>query len=184
MDSQIYIQYVIEFFVILLSGIILLRIQTRRPNLVSYLTNISNFIVPGQPPLQIGTHSITIQNMGRGKAEGIEVCHNQLPLFNIFPDIQYEVEPTPQGGKIIKFNDLLPKSKLIISYLYVNAENPTQYLPTYVKSKEATARVISIIHTPVYPKWTKCLAGILMMLGSIFLLNVIVEGIKLMLRSI
>lgn len=155
------------------------KIKTRKPNLVTYLTNISFFHLPGPPPFSVGTHTIIIQNMGRGKAEEIEICHNQLAFINVFPDIQYQIEETPQGSSILKFNNLLPKERIIISYLYTHTQNPSVFLPTYVKSKEANARLIKTIHTPIYPKWLQYLAVILMLLGSIFLLNLIYELIKL-----
>lgn len=179
MNWQNLLQYVVEGIVLFIVGLFLYKIKTKKPNLVNYITNISFFHIPGQPPISVGTHTITIQNMGRGKAEEIEVHHNQLPFINVFPDIQFQIEETPQGGKILKFNNLLPKKKIIISYLYTYTQNPTVFLPTYVKSKEANAKLIKTIHTPIYPKWLQYLAAILMLLGSIFLLNLTYELIKL-----
>ena len=82
MTTQTLIQYGLELAVLLIAGIIMHLIQTRKPNLVSYLTNISFFPIPGQQPQTLGTHTIIIQNNGRGTAEDIEVCHDQLPYIN------------------------------------------------------------------------------------------------------
>ena len=179
MTTQTLFQYGIELVVLIVAGIVLYKIQTKRPSLVSYLTNISSFFLPGPPPFTIGTHTIIVQNNGRGTAEDVEVCHNQLPLINVFPDIRYSVEDTPQGGKIIRFDRLLPKHKIVISYLYVNIQNPTVYLPVYTKSKEMEAKVIQTFHSPVYSKVLQVVVAVLFLLGSMFLVNLLYELIKL-----
>jgi len=179
MTKQLFIQYGIELCITILAGFILYKIQTKKPKLVSYLTNIASFFLPGPPPLTVGTHTITIQNNGRGAAEDIEVCHSQLPFFNVFPDTRYEVEDTPQGSKIIKFERLLPKQMITISYLYINTPNSTVYLPLYARSKEMNAKIIRTFHSPIYPKKLQYAVGILLLLGSIFLLNLLYELSKL-----
>lgn len=178
MNTQILIQYGVELIVLIIAGFILFKIQSKKPKLVSYLTNISFFELPGPPPFSVGTHTIIIQNNGRGKAEEIEVGHSQLPFVKVIPDIQFRIEDTPQGGKIIKFPNLLHKQKINISYLYTHTSNPTVYLPTFVKSKEVDAKVIQTFLSPIYPKWIQYVAGISMLLGLVFLINLIVELVK------
>ena len=182
MNKQLFMQYGIELFITILAGLILYKIQTKKPKLVSYLTNITSFFLPGPPPLTVGTHSITIQNNGRGVAEDIEVCHSQLPLINVFPDTRYNVEETPQGSKIIKFERLLPKQMITISYLYINAPNSTLFFPMYAKSKEMNAKIIRTFHSPVYSKKLQYAVVILLFSGSMFLLNLIYELLKLILQ--
>jgi len=121
--------------------------------------------------------------MGKAKAEEIEVYHNALPFYNVFPDTQCRVEDTQHGGKVMKFDSLLPKSSIIISYFYVVAPNMPNFLPQYVKSKEGYAKEIQTINTPIFPKWIQFLAGILMALGVVFILNLIYELIKLFISS-
>ena len=180
MTTQQIIQYGLELLVLISAGYVLYKIQTKKPNLVSYLTNISSFLLPGPPLMKIGTHTIIVQNNGRGVAEEVEVCHQQLPLINVFPDIRYEIEDTPQGGKLLRFERLLSKQKVIISYLYLSTDNPTVFLPVYTKSKEVDAKVIQTFHSPVYSKKIQYTAGGLMLFGSIFLLNLLIELVKLL----
>jgi len=175
------IAYVIEFIIAIVAGKVLIEWSQKKPKLVRYITNVSYFDIPvnqpGQTPLRVGTHTITIQNMGKAKAEEIEVYHNALPLYNVFPDTQCREEDTQQG-KVLKFDSLLPKSSMIISYFYLVVPNMPNYLPIYVKSKEGYANEIQTIHTPIFPKWIRYLTGILIALGVVFILNIIYELIK------
>lgn len=177
------ITYLIEFIITIFAGKIVYELNQKKPRLVNYLTNVSFFDIPGQTPIKVGTHTITIQNMGKGKAEEIEVCHDALPFINVFPNIQYNIEETPQHGKILKFRDLMAKSSILISYFYVIRPDNPNFLPQYVKSKEGYAKFIKTIHTPIFSKWIQFLAGILMALGVVFILNLIYELIKLFISS-
>jgi hypothetical protein len=182
MVIYILIQYGVELVVLIIAGTVLYKLQTKKPKLVSYMTNISSFQLPGPPPATVGTHTIIVQNNGRGAAEDIDVCHRQLPLIKVNPDIRYQIEDTPQGGKIIRFERLLPKQMIIISYLYINTDNPTIFLPEYIKSKQVDAKVIQTFPSPIYSKKYRYAAAILMLMGSIFLLNILVELGKLVFK--
>lgn len=175
MTSDKLLFILIDGVVLLLVGFVLYKIQTKKPKLISYLINASIFSLPGTQR-RLGTHSITIQNTGRGKAESVEVYHNALPLIDVIPDSHcYELDSTPQGSQIIKFNNLLSKDKITIAYLYEIVPNMPNYLPFEVKSKEGKARIIQTIPTPVYSKWIQFLSGALMLLGAMFIVYLIYE---------
>ena len=53
------------------------------------------------PPMSVNTHSIVVRNAGNKLATNIRIGHMELPDFQIFPDIEYEVKSLPGGQKEI-----------------------------------------------------------------------------------
>lgn len=176
---QLIVQGVIGFLILYLIH----RINTRKPQLAYYITNMAQFTIAGRTPKMIGTHTIMIQNSSGVKAEEIEICHTSAPkYFNVYPDIPWTSEETEQGGQIIKFKDLPAKDRIIISYLYFITPNFPSYLPKYVRSKDRYMRHMQSIPTPVYAAWIKVVAGTLMFLGFVFVLNLLYELIKIIFK--
>lgn len=178
-----YLQLIIEGVIGFLVLYLIYRINTRKPQLAYYITNMAQFTIAGKTPTMIGTHTIMIQNSSGVKAEEIEICHTSAPkYFNVYPDIPWTSEETEQGGQIIKFKDLPAKNKITISYLYFITPNFPSYLPQYVRSKDRYIRQMQSIPTPVYAMWVKVVSYILAFLGFVFLLNLLYELIKIIFK--
>ena len=61
MSKQVIMQNLLELAVLLISGYFLYKYQTRKPNLVSYMTNVSIFPLPGPPPVQaLGSRAVFV----------------------------------------------------------------------------------------------------------------------------
>ena len=176
---QLIAQGVIGFLVLYL----IYRINTRKPQLAYYVTNMAQFTLAGKSPVTIGTHTIMIQNSSGVKAEDIEICHTSAPTyFNVYPDIPWTSEETEQGGQIIKFRDLPAKNRITISYLYIITPNFPSYLPQYVRSKDGYVIHMQSIPTPVYATWIKVVSYILGFLGFVFVLNFLYGLIKMIFK--
>jgi len=178
-----YLQLITEGVIGFLVLYLIYRINTRKPQLAYYITNMAQFTMAGSPPTTIGTHTIMIQNSSGVKAEEIEICHTSAPTyFNVYPDIPWTSEDTGQGGQIIKFRDLPAKNRIIISYLYFITPNFPSYLPQYVRSKVGYVTQMQSIPTPVYAMWIKVVSYILGFLGFVFVLNLLYELIKMIFK--
>ena len=179
-----YLPYVVEGFIMLVVGYLLHKLTSKKSKLVYYLTNTAIFNLSTYQPSVIGTHTITIQNMGNGIAEDVEICHGDIPYINVTPNLNYEIKETPQGGKIIYFSELAPKSSIVISYLYLFQNDSLKYLPLYVKSKEGYGKSINTMISPKYPKGVNYIAGFLMFSGLSFIIILIIEVIRWLIRII
>jgi len=173
-----YIPYIIEGAILLLVYYIFHKVTSRKSNLMYYLTSGAAFNLPERPPLAIATHTITIKNFGKGKAENIKICHGKLANIMVIPDVVYKIDPTPQGSEILKFAELAPKSSIVISYMYKNTADVAKYFVKYVESKDGEAKSINTIVNPIYPKRYGVIVIILMLLGLSFLLILLYELLK------
>ena len=122
--------------------------------------------------LEINTHSIIIQNNGRKSAKNIRVAHNVLPEFSVYPDVQYESNDLPQGGKEIIFPILIPKGELTITYLYYPPTTYNQILTT-IGSDEGAAKIIDVWQVRKLSKVITALIGFLMVIGSISIVYIL-----------
>lgn len=173
-----YIPYLVEGAILLLVYYVFHKVTSKKSNLMYYLTSGAAFNLPGRPPLAIGTHTITIKNFGKGKAEDIQICHGKVANIMVSPDVEYKIGPTPQGSEILKFAELAPKSSIVISYMYKITADAAKYFIKYVKSKDGDASNIETIVNPIYPKRYQVIAVILMLSGTAFLLVLLYELLK------
>lgn len=173
-----YIPYIIEGAVLLLVYYIFHKVTYKKSNLMYYMTSGAFFNLPRRTSLTIGTHTITIKNFGKGRAEDIQICHSKVANIMVSPDVEYKIDPTPQGSEILKFAELAPKSSIVISYMYEVTQDAAKYLVKYVKSKDGEAGNFETIESPIYPKSYQVIAVILMLLGLSFLLILLYELIK------
>lgn len=173
-----YIPYIIEGAVLLLVYYIYHKLTSKKSNLMYYLTSGAIIDYPGLQSIKMGTHTITIKNFGKGRAEDIQICHGKVGKISVDPDLDYKIDTTPQGSEILKFAELTPKSSIVISYMYKVTEDAAKYLIKYVKSKDGEASNIQTIQQPVYPKIYQVIAAILMLSGLAFLLILLYELIK------
>src|SRR5437016_5951552 len=77
------------------------RFLERRPKLIVYFAHTSAFRVAAATPIQIHTHGIVVRNTGKRPAHNVRVSHYVLPDFNVFPDVPFQVENLPAGGRDI-----------------------------------------------------------------------------------
>lgn len=149
-------------------GAALNRAIENRPKLIIHYGHVSAFRShrEGQTPLHVNTHSVVIRNTGRKSANNIRVTHNYLPDYNVYPDVNYEVNDLPGGGKEILFPILTPKEEVTISYLYFPPVTYNQIL-THVKSDEGVAKVINVWQVPIRSKPFIAFLWVLLIMGSI-----------------
>jgi len=119
-----------------------------------------------QPQLVLLTHAITIQNMGRKTAEGIEIVHKSKPdFFKLQPALDYEESTTPAGEHVVRVKSLGPKEFFTIEFLSYAT------LPEllFIRSSAGHAKPIQIQPQRVFPRWFNLLATLLILIGFGFL---------------
>ncbi|MGH8245064.1 MAG: hypothetical protein ACREUU_01380 [Gammaproteobacteria bacterium] len=71
-----------------------------RSVLISYYGHVAAFLhhpAAGQP-INVHTHSVVLRNAGRRSATNVRLHHAVLPDFNIWPQLQHNVETLPDGS--------------------------------------------------------------------------------------
>jgi len=160
-------------------GAALNRALENRPKLVAHYGHVSGFRTDraGAQSLQVNTHSVVIRNAGRKSAKNVHVTHNYLPDFNVYPDVQYETNDLPGGGKELVFPTLIPKEEINISYLYFPPVTYDQIV-THVKSDEGAAKIINVWQVPIMSKKVRGLLWFLMVVGSVSTVYILYVLIK------
>ena len=136
----------------LVAGAFLNRAIESRPRLVSYLGHVSaHHLTPaGGTPYDVFTHSLVLRNTGRRPANNVRLAHGTLPNFDVYPDVHYNVQDLPGGGKEIVFPRLTPGEQLTVSYLYFPPVTWDR-VNGIIKSDEGFAKVIRVLPTQQYP---------------------------------
>lgn len=148
-------------------GAALNRLLERRPQVIAYFTHASSFRIAGDHPVQLNTHGIVIKNAGRVPVTDIRVRHSHLPQnFNVFPDVSYEVQDLPGGGREIVFPTLVPGEQVSISYLYFP---PVLYSQIHagIRHSQGFAREVTVLPSLQYPPWLSRVLWVLISLGVI-----------------
>lgn len=182
---------IISAILAFVGGILLTNYQNRKPRLISFFTNMSDFHIPsnqaGQPNLTIYTHTIVVQNTGKASANNVEVVHRNVGLQNywhkVTPDVVFQQDRTPDGGLILRFPSLLPKQAVTISYLYTYPFH-VDAIHNYVKSNEVAANVTAIFFVPQTPQWLAKLLLWLALFGLIYLIQLFSNGFVILIRNI
>lgn len=158
----------------LVAGAALNHFVEMRPRMISYLAHASAFRSnrPDGGPIHVHTHSIVLRNAGRKSAMNVRLGHNQLPDFQVFPDVQHQVLDLPNGGKEILFPVIVPQKQITISYLYFPPVTWGQ-INTHVESDEGPVKVITVLPQPQYSKWLINSLRLLIVVGGISLLYLI-----------
>lgn len=127
---------------------------------------IYNTTLPDGRPYFVQTSSITLQNLGRKAAEGIEIIHKTRPdHFQFYPSIPFQEEMTANGEHIIKIDNLGPKEFFTLQILsFISLQGSAPLLN--IRSKEGAARQISIQLQRLWPKWVNLLVGGLVLVGT------------------
>ena len=140
-----------------------------------------NFIyeitMPNGDPYIVQTSSITLQNLGRKGAEGIEIIHKTRPdHFQFFPSIKFEEETTGGGEHVIKVDNLGPKEFFtvqIISFISLPGTAPL----LNIRSKEGPATQIPIQLQRLWPKWFNLTVAGFVLVGAGVTFYWILKGI-------
>lgn len=144
------------------------RLKQDKSKLVVFYGHISTFTIAAQPPVNVFAHSIVVRNMGNKPATNVRVQHRvTTENFRIDPPYDYERTNHPQGGFELKFEHLLPKTQMIISYLYLPPLMAGD-IGGFVRSDEEVARQVNPFALP--PVWLRNSLLVLALIGLAFVL--------------
>jgi hypothetical protein len=153
MDWEFAGKIAIVVLTILLTEISRQRFE-RRPRLIAYYSSVCAFpplaAAPAPPaePTYTFTHSIVIRNAGKRTAFNVRAGHfGGKVTFEVSPAVNHKVEENPHGGWEILIPTLVPYEQVQISYLYF-PPTTVNSINSYIKSDEASARIIQILPTP------------------------------------
>lgn len=152
------------------------RYLERRPKLLSYLGHVSAFTLQDENRTQVYTHSIVVRNGGKKKASNVRIGHNVLPNYKIYPEINFNIVETPNGGREILIPTLIPGEQITISYLYFPPLTWDQ-INAFTKSDEGFAKILNVLPTPQPPKWVIRLFWFFVFVGVTTCLYFIVQGL-------
>ena len=142
------LKYIVTGIVSLTVGLLLQRFQAKS-NLKYFLPGTFVFDVP-DPKISIRTDSLTIQNLGRKSAQGIEIIHKEKPdHFQFSQAIAFEEEYAPNGNHITKIANLGPKEFINIQYL----SHIKEPILLNVRSEDGPAKLIQVQFQRLYPQW-------------------------------
>ena len=167
----------------LVIGAALTRYLERRPRLVAYYGQVSQFTMTTPSQAVVNTHAVVIKNTGRKSATNVQVMHRQLPdNYNVNPAMQHTVEQLKGGGAAIVFPSLRPKEEVWISYLYVP---PMTYadINTQVKHDAGFAKIINVFLAPKYPKWVNRIIAGVFLLGVVAGVYILFEVVMWAVRT-
>ena len=117
-------------------------------------------------PVLLFTHAFTIQNIGRRRAEYIEIYHETKPdFFKLQPALNYEENITPSGEYVVKVKALGAKEHFTIEFLsYLSLSKLL-----FIRSEVGHATQIQIRPQRVLPQWTVWLSNLALITGSAFI---------------
>jgi hypothetical protein len=147
-----------------------------KSKIVWWSPHIFPFTIPNppNPDVQILTHAITVQNLGRRAAESIEITHQSKPdFFKLEPALDYEEDYTPAKEHIVRIPHLAPKDFFTIEFL--NYVPGPRFLG--IRSSEGKTEFIAIQPQRIYPKWVKRLSVFLLYVGAGFVIYWLVRAV-------
>lgn len=157
--------YVATGVVSLLVGLALRELESK-VKIVYWSPHQFLFQIP-TPRLDLFTHSITIQNIGRKAAEHVEIIHKRRPdFFKLQPALDYEESATPAGEHVVRVKSLGPKELFTIEFLSY-ATVPELQL---IRSKAGQATSIPIQFYRVFPRWYRAILIGLFFIGLGFVI--------------
>jgi len=159
-----------------ISALVLYKIGEKKSRLVYYVSNMSRFEIkpPGASSFKLFSHSLTIRNNGKAKAERVEISHSYFPEnYDMVPQRPHEIRPF-QNTKILYFDYLSSKESVTISYLYPAPIIPEQCY-NYIKSQDGYAKKIEIVGSPRIPKIISIILMGLVVLGFITFIALLVR---------
>lgn len=127
------------------------------------------------------THSVVLRNAGRRSATNVRLHHFVLPDFNIWPQLQHNVETLPDGSQDIVIPTLVPGEEITISYLYFPPVTVAQ-VNAGIKSDQGFAQAIPVLLQRQYSRWFNLTAASLMLVGHVCIVYVLYLGILSVVR--
>jgi hypothetical protein len=154
------------------------RFIENRPKVVSYLGHVSGiYLSKADPPTQVNTHSVVLRNAGGKTETNIRLGHNELPDYQIYPDIEHEVKELPGGEKEIVIPRLIPKKQITITYLYFPPLTWDK-VNSHLESESGSIKVLNVLPTVQLPKLLLWAIWILIGYGIIAVLYTLYEVYK------
>ena len=162
MENTEIISHVLTGLVLLVVGYVSHMLQGR-PRLLWYAPGDSQFVVDGTDgDFRINTGSATVQNVGRKKAENVEIIFAFEPTkCQLQPSMNHETQVLKDGQFVIKLATLGPKELVTLQVLY-GAVTPTLQ---QVRSDAGPAKQIPVWLARRYPPWFNTTAALLVLLG-------------------
>jgi len=163
---------IITYTITFLIGMYLNRFFESRSRLITHYGHIGAGLVrlnAQSPQININTHSIVIRNVGRKPALNVKVGHQINDIGNmvsIYPPAEYTVVPIQGAGEEIRFERLLPKQSIMITYVYTSPLDVSK-INTYVMSDEGMAQRVNVLLNRQWPKWLQIVAWILLFVGFV-----------------
>ncbi len=150
-----------------------------RPILISYFSHVSAFrhIPEGGTTLQVNTHSVVLRNIGLLSATNVRLHHANLPNFNIWPVVVYNVETLPDGSQDIVIPTLIPGEEITVSYLYFPPLVVDQ-VNAGIKCDQGFAKQITVLLQRQYPRWFNRTVIVLFLIGVITVFYLAYLGVK------
>lgn len=145
--------------------LIVARVVERRPRLVAYYGHVAAHSVEGDPPFDVGAHSVIVRNLGRLPAHNVKIAHGTLPPnVTMYPRVEYLREPVPGSGDNIVFPVLAPGQQVTISYLYTA---PLMYsqVTGEIRCDEGMAKILTVLLTRQFRPWQNAFFAYLMLAG-------------------
>lgn len=164
-------------------GVWVNRLFESRPALISYFGHVSAFrhTPPGGQPLQVHTHSVVLRNAGRKSATNVRLHHTNLPDFNIWPSVIYNIDTLPDGSKDIVIPTLVPGEEITVSYLYFPPVIAAQ-VNAGVKCDQGIANQITVLLQRQFPRWFNRTVIALLLVGIVTVLYIVYVGIMAITR--
>ena len=167
--------------VTLFLGALVNHLLESKPKLISYLGFISSHRLTqqenGTPGAIVNTHSLIIKNIGRRVATNVRLGHSFLPSVNVYPDVAYEIQDLPGGGKEIIFPTLVPKKEVSVNYLYF-APLTWDKINTNIESDHGLAKVVTVLLQPQAKPWLIKVLGTLVLIGVITCAYLFFEALR------
>ena len=136
-----------------------------KPRLYVYSPLSTGFQLPapqeGSQSVSIRAGQVIVQNAGRKSAHKVQLLAQpgwQPWGYTIVPNIDHEIREGPKGAWLMEIPFLGPAETVTVQIL--NGPN----IDT-VRSLEGPAKVVSVIHQRVYPKWFNATVLLLFFVG-------------------
>ena len=158
--------YVAQLVVAFLAGAGLIWLQGR-PKLISFSPGWATFNIatgdPSNPTSPVYVTFLSIQNVGRRLSRNIEVVYTHKPThFEIVPARQFNVDISPSGQYVLKF-DSLGRQELVSIQILDNHSLPRLQS---IRSEDGLAATVQVMLSRIIPRWVLALRAILMVIGA------------------
>jgi hypothetical protein len=164
---------------LLIVGKYLDRWFTRKPKLISYIGHVSAFTLRTDPPKAVYTHAVVVINVGRLHATNVRIGHAVLPEnYQVIPtSVSHRLEGTAGGPAEIILDRMVPGEQVTISYLYWP---PLLWnnVNSYTKSDEGFAKIVSVLPTRQFSRWTMWALRTLVFSGAVSICYWVYELIR------